>query len=129
MISVAILFDPPGIEGLLELSAWLKPPVGGFSVAPVTPAFYLRRMDKHNKLWRTRDGRYRAGVHVVKDEMAQYVSSAYLAREENGEILTDLMKTLPAMMPSEDAMRAGREWALENLPSIHRFAPEDLESG
>ena len=53
-------------------------------------------MDKHNKLWRTRDGRYRAGVHVVKDEMAQYVSSAYLAREENGEILTDLMKTLPA---------------------------------
>ena len=59
--------------------------------------------------------------------MAQYVSSAYLAREENGEILTDLMKTLPAMMTSEDAMRAGREWALENLPSIHRFAPEDLE--
>lgn len=81
-------------------------------VAWVTPAFYSR----HMKLWRTKDGRYSAGVHIAKNEMARYFASVYLALDKNGEILTELMKTLPPTMTSQDAMRAGREWALENLP-------------
>ena len=75
------------------------------------------------KLWRTKDGRYLAGVHITKNEMAQYIASVYFARDENGEILTELMKTLPSPMTSQDAMRAGREWALVNLP----YKIEDLE--
>ena len=71
------------------------------------------------KLWRTKNGRYLAGVHIAKNEMAQYVASVYFARDKNGEILTELMKTLPPMMTSQVAMRGGREWALENLPSMY----------
>ncbi|MFP6646188.1 MAG: hypothetical protein VCF24_21905 [Candidatus Latescibacterota bacterium] len=59
--------------------------------------------------------------------MAEYIASVYIAHDENGEILTELAKTLPPMMTSQEAMRAGREWALENVPSIYKLAPEDLE--
>ena len=81
-----------------------------------------------NKLWRQEDGRYLAGVHVVKTEKAQYIPTVYLARkDEKGEILTDLAMKLPAAATFEEAMAVGREWALENLPKAYKFDPNDLE--
>ena len=80
-----------------------------------------------NKLWRLPDGRYLAGVHVVRDERAQCIARVFLARkDEKGEILTELAKMLPAVATFEDAMHVGREWALK-LPGIFQFAPEDVE--
>ena len=42
------------------------------------------------KLWRTKSGRYLAGVHIARNEMAEYIASVYIAHDENGEILTEL---------------------------------------
>ena len=78
-----------------------------------------------NKLWRQEDGRYLAGVHVVKTEKAQYIPTVYLARkDEKREILTDLAMKLPAAATFEEAMTAGREWALENLPRGLQVRPQ-----
>ena len=80
------------------------------------------------KLWRLPDGRYLAGVHVVRNERAQYIAQVYLARKDGaGGILTDLAKVLGAVGTSEAAMHVGREWALAHLPGIYQFPPEDLE--
>jgi len=84
----------------------------------------------HNrdKLCRTPDGRYRAGVFVVEDPAGRFRAQVLVARKGvgPGEIIALPAQRLPPQATFEDAVGAARAWALEHLPQIYECAPDDV---
>lgn len=77
-----------------------------------------------DKLRRTRDGRYEVGVYIEKDKYARYVAKVLVAYEREG--VSQVAMTMPPAPNFDLAAKAGHSWALEHIPAIYKFSPEDL---
>ena len=82
-----------------------------------------------DKLHRTGEGRFQAGVYIAKDGYGGFVAKVLipLIGPQPGEVNTELALTLPAFTTFEDAAAAAYAWAFNRLPKIYGFEAADLE--
>lgn len=81
-----------------------------------------------DRLYRTPDGRYLAGVAITQDALGRFVAEVFVARKgiKHGEIISLPALRLPPEATFENAARKAREWALTRLPRIFGFTSQDL---
>ena len=77
-----------------------------------------------DRLRRTRDGRYEVGVYIEKDKCAQYVAQVLVPYNEDP--VPHLAQTIGPMLAYDDVAKAAHAWALEHIPLMYHFGPEDL---
>ena len=77
-----------------------------------------------DRLRRTRDGRYEVGVYIERDKYARYVAKVLVAYDREG--VSQVAMTMPPASNFDLAAKAGHSWALEHIPAIYKFSPEDL---
>ncbi len=82
-----------------------------------------------DRLRRTRDGRYEVGVYIEKDKYARFVARVLVPLRGAGDAVavTHLAKTIGPMLAYDDVAKAAHAWALEHIPLMYHFGPEDLE--
>lgn len=84
-------------------------------------------MNNRDRLCRTRDGRFRAGVFIGRDTRGCFCAEVLVALKGVGqEIVTASAQCLQSQATFEDAAKEAREWALEHLPRIFEFDAQDL---
>ncbi len=84
----------------------------------------IRLDSNHDRLRRTRDGRYEVGVYIEKDIYARFVAQVLVPYNEDP--VPHLAKTIGPMLAYDDVAKAAHAWALEHIPAIYKFGQEDL---
>jgi hypothetical protein len=81
-------------------------------------------LTNRDKLRRTRDGRYEAGVYITKNKYAQYVARVLLPYSYGDQTIE--AKAFAPEPSFELAAAASRSWALAHIPGIYGISADDL---